>query len=93
MLFCERLDHQDQPSPPMSIHSSLKGHGVTFSFMIFASIGYASGLQGKNAEQQFSLTYFRNKFSYPKRNPGVSVILVARLIRLGENVCKLLLHP
>ena len=92
-LLCrERHNHQVQPSPPMSIHSSLRGQGIKTSVTVFTSIGYTWGLHAETAEQQLSVTYFRNKSNHPKRNPGDSVILLARLRRLAENVRKLLRH-
>lgn len=55
-LLRERLDHQDYPSPPMSIHSSLKGQGIKTSVTVLTSKGKTSGLHAETAEQQLSVT-------------------------------------
>jgi hypothetical protein len=54
---------------------------------------YKVDLCAESGEQHFSVSYHRNNFSDPKRYPGDSVILVALLIRLVENMRNLFLHP
>jgi hypothetical protein len=85
-------DHQDQPSPPMSIHSSLKGQGIKSSVTIFTSIGLHGACTLKLPDNNLAMTYFRKNLHRPERNPGDSVILVAGQSRLAENVRILLLH-
>ena len=46
---------------------------------------------GFHAEQKLSVNFIRNNFNRPKRKAGDSAILLARLMRLAENVRKVVL--
>ena len=92
-LLLDRHDHLDQPSPPMSIHSSLMGKGIKTSDMVLTSTEIERddvGLSAEAAERQLSATYilsdiFQRSQTVTEEIPSTFSLICAALQKICES--------